>query len=247
MNTHVLSALLIALSLIVSGCTKEGSIPQVPDAQIEMIIDRYPGSADSSELTNISYFIYEEDRLIEITDKYRKWVLEYEDDRISIMTESDNNEPEWKRIFNLEYDRKGQLKMLDHAECRSGHVYPFHHKVLNFGSRTYTCNYEFYSSKKTRVAGNLVRVLSFDDDGSLSARYFHKYDDQYNYQKLDPRSITHGGFFNKNNEVEWRYEDYIGLIDTACNPCETSYTYNADGLPTFIEYSWGGSREIIYR
>jgi hypothetical protein len=212
-----------------------------------MVIDRYPGSADSSELTNIAYFIYEEDRLVEITDKRGKWEIEYEDDRISSITESQNNDPDWERILNLEYDRKGQIKMLDHTECRSGNHYPLHHKILNFGSHTYTCDHEFHSTKKTRVAGNLVRVLSFDDDGSLSARYFHKYDDQFNYQKLDPRSIIYGSYFNKNNEVEWRFTDYTGLIDAACNPCLTSYTYNADGLPTLIEYSWGGIREIIYR
>ena len=246
MNTHVLSALLIALSIFVSGCTKEGSIPPVPDAQIEMIIDKFRVTTGTPEVTNTTLFTYDQDRLVQIKDDSRQWDLTYEDDRLHLITTYSLSQPDDKFSYNIDYDGDGNVIPREYGEfiipTNTGAPFTFH----NYKSDVFR-EPPFRNAVEQWVGGNLARLITFRPNGRLSSKYFYGYDDNYNYQKLDPRTILFGDYFNKNNEVEWRYEDYIGLIDTACNPCETSYTYNAEGLPTFIEYSWGGSREIIYR
>ena len=99
----------ICFVLLQLSCTSETTELQRPDAQIEMIIDKFRVTTGSPEVTNTTLFTYDQDRLVEIKDDSRQWDLTYEDDRLHLITTYNLSSPEDKSSYIIEYDDGGNV------------------------------------------------------------------------------------------------------------------------------------------
>ena len=87
--------------------------------------------------------------------------------------------------------------------------------------------------------GNVISVISYDQNLNPNIRYEYKYDTSHNFKNLiynniniyDP--ITR----SKNNIVEMS-TTYLGgnFVDFECNPCKWEFVYNEYGLPIKSKY-----------
>lgn len=94
--------------------------------------------------------------------------------------------------------------------------------------------------------GNVVKIEHFYR-GSLHYESFYEYDNSINYTLNNPYfSDYEMSLSNRNNVTRSEYKDYTGLLDLACNPCNTSYEYNDFNLPKSVTYHWGRKFDITY-
>lgn len=94
--------------------------------------------------------------------------------------------------------------------------------------------------------GNVVKIEHFYGD-ALQYESFYLYDNAQNYKLGNPFFSDYEiSLANQNNITQARYKDYSGLLDLACNPCNTSYEYNDFNLPEKVTHDWGSVLHITY-
>jgi hypothetical protein len=96
--------------------------------------------------------------------------------------------------------------------------------------------------------GNVERkeVFRYEPDEFLAYEFFYEYDKKVNYKKNLPLYLSDPLSQTSNNIISEEFNDYYGDWEGLCNPCTTSYKYNASSLPYHVKASWGSTIEITY-
>ncbi len=186
---------------------------------------------------------------IEVTD------FIYENDQLTLKTFSYQSTDEIHRQDSITYYGNGLIHEV-HSSYNSGGVM----RLSWVSEYTYNDDGTLRSrtsynpvSLDTEVSnryyweyGNVVKIEHFYGD-ALQYESFYLYDNAQNYKLGNPFfSDYEVSLATQNNITQARYKDYSGLLDLACNPCNTSYEYNDFNLPERVTYDWGSALNITY-
>ncbi|GAB5524748.1 MAG: hypothetical protein Roseis2KO_26200 [Roseivirga sp.] len=94
--------------------------------------------------------------------------------------------------------------------------------------------------------GNVVQVDRYNDT-SLQQEFFLTYDNKTSINLESFVSLGHPEAATKNNIISTDWNDYTGLLDTACKPCTVAYKYNSNGLPKSFSTNWSYSATFSYK
>ena len=163
-----------------------------------------------------------------------------------------------KIIFrdSLVYGFSGRISNIYHFSINSGPELPLHSvEILSYSSNGLLERSLTLDARKDKIQyrydyfwedNNIVKVEDRNGSNQLRHEWFYTYDTQHNYKLNFPLFIPYLTSQTQNNVVEFSLKDYTGLVDLLCNPCETLWQFNPDGLPVKAEYDWGWTQNIVY-
>jgi len=93
---------------------------------------------------------------------------------------------------------------------------------------------------------NISQRTELDENGEIEHEFFYTYDNKINYLQNLPNYQHDPINWGSNNVTKMTYNDYTGLLDLACGPCEQTYKYNSNDYPMEVEYNWGRKIAIDY-
>ncbi|HKR03525.1 MAG TPA: hypothetical protein VJY62_02740, partial [Bacteroidia bacterium] len=93
---------------------------------------------------------------------------------------------------------------------------------------------------------NIVKVEECDANEILRYEFFYTFDTMRNYKKNNPIYIEDPINWSENNVIEMNWNDYVGILELECRPCESTYTYNLDSYPVIIETNSGRKMVLTY-
>lgn len=80
---------------------------------------------------------------------------------------------------------------------------------------------------------NLIQSRSYDNDGDLLVESFYEYDEQSNFNRLNPTKYFFPSTWSKNNITKTTSRSSVVAIESLCgNPCIYNFEYNDAGFPT---------------
>ncbi|OEK01593.1 hypothetical protein BFP97_08710 [Roseivirga sp. 4D4] len=200
------------------------------------VIDNRNTNNPSNEYVEVTNFIYANDQLILKTFRYQPTdeihrqdsITYYGNGLIHEVHSSYNSEGTMKPSWVSEYVYN------DNGTLRSRTSYNPISLDTEVSNRYYWEN------------GNVVKIEHFYGD-ALQYESFYLYDNAQNYKLGNPFFSDYEiSLATQNNITQARYKDYSGLLDLACNPCNTSYEYNDFNLPKKVTYHWGTELSISY-
>lgn len=205
-------------------------------------------------------YVYSPDGQLERVESSRaydqEYELEYDGEQLSGMSLFLAGTQDLYSRVTITYNASGTIRDIEVAyyddteEVTSTSSYAYEYDSRNRVKELWTrwgSASDLTLGQRFHWSGNNIRQVDYlDEDGELMHEFFYKYDNRKNYQRGLPASIYDPVLWGDHNIVEFSAKDYTGLLDLACNPCNTQYQYNLSGYPVSVTYDWGEDQNITY-
>jgi len=225
--------------------------------------------SSGTKLVSIEYFhidrswdenyFYAEDKKLEKIEDFRSLGTRYEitrdNDKITAFSTYRMNDNKFLFRDSIVYNSNESIHSIYRFSANSGqnlpvHIYEFEYDDKDRVSKRskyivqtkkYQSIEKYFWSKK-----NIDRVEDCNGNEKVLFEFFYKYDNKENYKKGLPTSILDPISWANNNVVKMDWTDHIGILDLACQPCKTTYTYNLDNFPVEISTDTGREMKLTY-
>lgn len=238
--------ILFAIGLL--GCRDDSEIDKVnfTGEVIDHIIENW----------DTTYFVYEEDILVEIQDQenthlirrdsagIKELVLEYNE--IRVILES----------LLIHRDSLSRVESIDRLLFSSDKPRPdtlsfrFYYDDVNRLKEVRLVGSNDQAVTKSiflRENGNIVQGIFEWDSYDYKAIHRFSFDDRPNLTRQDPRRILEPHYYNTNNILSEKVERVKGNIRVVCENCLYEYQYNQSDYPVLIQRSWDDDLIVCYK
>jgi hypothetical protein len=247
--------LFLLVAFVIAGLSGCDSLDPLPDGAILSQVAYTSGNQTWLEL----YAYNDAGQLISVEEQNglgRKKSFVYSGDRLveTATVRLDNG----ILIFrdSLGYNAAGQVVKIYGFSINSGDDVPLSQiKSLSYNNQgqlvevsSEFINLDGYQPRDTYTwqNDNVVQVNHYNGD-ELEHEFYLTYDDKLSVNLESHTGIGYPEAATRNNVISVDWNDYTGLLDTACKPCTTTYQYSANGLPTAFTTNWSYAATFSYK
>ncbi len=230
--------LIILTVLSIISCSKDDEITKSKGTKLISIayFDKYNNWEEN-------YFYDSNNKIYKIEDHRaggRRYEMEYANGKLKQYTAYRIDDNEKILRDSIVYNLDGDIEKTYHFSINSGEnlplarIYKFEYDDSGKLAKKYIKRAEKYEEHRRYYwkGENIERIEHLNGAGRVYWEFFFTYDDKVNYARNIPIYISSPT--SENNVISSSAKDYVGNLDPMCNPCNSSYTYNADNLPVRI-------------
>ncbi|MEM1124688.1 MAG: hypothetical protein AAGJ18_29890 [Bacteroidota bacterium] len=246
--------LLLTLALLTINCKKDqATSPKTPLKVSTLTFE------NSNQTWTEKYTYDEQEQVSEVAidfNVFTKHKAEYDGDRLlayntfqsadTVLVGRDsfiyNMDNRLEKILKFTTERDGSLRLLWINEFTYDAFGKVRKQIFYLADRPNEQRTTSFDWK----GNNISKRTELDGDGKIEHEFFYTYDNKINYLQNLPNYQHDPVNWGRNNVTKMTYNDYTGLLDLACGPCEQDYNYNLSGYPTRITYNWGRVLTVQY-